>query len=101
MTQFPASIIYTIYYRKDHKAYRIREGRKWTEITLDQLEAEVKKHVLNAEKYMNVHDHNLLNKMDYWTAFAEQINTDELEFWFTYGLLTEEEYLYYIYIASE
>lgn len=101
MTQFPASIIYTIYYRKGNEIYRVSERKKWIEISLDQLEFEVKKHILRDDKYMIVHDHLLLNKMDYWTAFPEQINTDELEFWFTCGLLTEEEYLYYVYIASE
>ncbi|MEX1030013.1 MAG: hypothetical protein WDZ91_08200 [Paenibacillaceae bacterium] len=101
MAQFPASLIYTIYYRKENKIYRMGEGRNRIEITLNQLEKEVKTFTLNAEKYMIIYDQQLLNKMDYWAEFPDKISTDELKFWHLIDLLSEEDYLCFFHMASE
>jgi hypothetical protein len=93
LTQFPASIIYSIYYRKDDKIYRISEKGIWSEISLIQLETEIKKHTINDEKYTIIYHHIILNKLDYWFAKPDNINKDELEFWYSLGILPEEDYL--------
>lgn len=93
LTQFPASLIYCIYYRKEDEIFRIEEKGIWSEISLKQLENQIKNHILKDEKYMIVYEHHVLNKKDFWMAYPKKINQDELGFWHSYGLLSEEEYL--------
>jgi hypothetical protein len=99
LTRFPASLIYYVYYRRKDKIHHIKEQGVWSKLTSKQLEREIKKHTLNDEKYFVIYEHIVLNKKDYWEAHPEKINKNELEFWYFYGLLTEEEYLCFINIS--
>jgi nucleoid-associated protein YejK len=95
MPQFVFSVTHTLYHRTRDKIYRLHECMPWTEINQEELVKDLHRFHGTGEKYMIVYDYQMMNKRDYWDANPEKISKDELDFWYMYGLLNEEQYLHF------
>lgn len=95
MPQFPLTITHRVFFRKFDEIYLCTEDQEPSMLNEEELQEAITECRENNQQYLLVYHHQMMNKTDFWSAYPDKINHDELDFWYAYRVLSEEDYLSY------